>query len=341
MSQLDPRTEQQYWAAHKNAAVVDRSDLGRIAMVGRDCLDLLHRLSTQDLLHVQSGQGTRTVLTSDKGRILDVLTVYRMVDRLILLTSPDRQADTLAWLDRYTFSEDSAASDLTPNTGLLAVLGPKAVDVAERAAGQSVAGLEKYEHVESQIAGVPVTIARAHEPLDGLQVLVHDRERLAEVMEALLTVGAPLGVQRIGPAAYEVLRIEAGIGAYGRELGEQYNPLEAQLRDSISFRKGCYIGQEVIARLDSYQKVQKLQMGLLLPPGEVPSTGTKLIAEGKEVGLVTSATVSPALGRPIALAYVAFKAAKAGMSLALETSPESHAAQVVDLPFTEVAAARS
>lgn len=340
MSHLDPRTERQYWTAHNGAAIVDRSDLGRITMVGRDCLDLLHRLSTQDLLQVQPEQGARTVLTNDKGRILDVLTVYRMADRLVLLTSPDRQADTLAWLDRYTFSEDSAATDLTPATRLIALLGPKAVDVAQRAAGQSLTTLKLYEHVEGRIAGVPVTIARAHEPLDGLHVLVHERERLADIMDALLSAGAASGVQNIGPAAYEVLRIEAGIGAYGRELGEQYNPLEAQLRDTISFRKGCYVGQEVIARLDSYQKVQRLQMGLLLPPGLVPSTGTKLIVEGKEVGLVTSATFSPVLGKPIALAYVAFKAAKAGMSLALETLPEGPVAQVVDLPFTRGATTR-
>jgi len=338
MPHLDTKTERQYWAAHRHAILVDRSDTGRVSMVGRDCLDLLHRLSTQDLLKLQPDEGARTVLTSDKGRIIDVLTVYRFPDRLLLVTSPERQAETLAWLDRYTFSEDATATDVTPSTGLLALLGPKAGAVAEKALGKVLAKRE-FAHIQGEIDGVLVTVARGREPLDGLYIVVHDRSGVPTVSAGLRAAGEEFSLERIGPAAYDVLRIEAGLGIYGREFGEQYNPLEAQLRDCISFHKGCYIGQEVIARLDSYQKVQKLLMGVLLPTGEAPPTGTRLMADGKDAGAITSASVSPLLGRSIGLAYVANKFAQPGMSLYYHSLDGLAAASVVDVPFTVARAA--
>lgn len=335
---MDAKTEKQYWAAHKGLALADRSQVGRVSMVGADCLDLLHRLSTQDLIKLQPGEGARTVLTSDKGRIVDLITVYRLQERLLLLTSPERQQDTMTWLDRYTFSEDSVVLDVTPSTGLLALLGPKAPELLRTAAGADVAHLPKYGHVTATIRSVPVVLARGAEPCEGIQVLVLDGERKAEVRDALIAAGAPLGIEAVGQGAYDILRIEAGLGAYGKEYGEQYNPLEAQLRDSISFHKGCYIGQEVIARLDTYEKVQKLLVGLVLPLGGIPPAGTKLQADGKEAGLITSATFSPALGRPIAIAYVSMKQAKGGTQLSVD-GLDGGTAEVVGLPFTGAIAA--
>ena len=338
MPDLDTKTKQQYWAARRHAGLMEHSHRGLVSMVGRDCLDLLHRLSTQDLLKLQPGEGARTVLASDKGRIIDVLTVYRLADRLLLITSPERQADTLAWLDRYTFSEDSAATDVTASTGLLTLLGPKAVSLAQEVLGKGLAPAGKLGHLQGEIGGVPVTLAHGHEPLSGLYIFVRDHSQLPAVSEALRVAGGALGLERVGPAVYDILRIEAGMGVYGREYGEQYNPLEAQLRDSISFHKGCYIGQEVIARLDSYQKVQKLLMGVLLPSGDVPPAGTRLVADGKDAGAVTSATVSPLLGRPIGLAYIAIKFAQPGTSLQYPSGGGLAAATVVDLPFTSAEA---
>lgn len=335
---MDSKTEQQYWAAKKAVALADRSQVGRISMAGADCLDLLHRLSSQDLLKLQPGQGARTVLTSDKGRIVDLVTVLRLGDRLLLLTSPEQQHDALAWLDRYTFSEDSVATDVTPGTGLLALLGPRAPELLRTVSGLDVTPLPKYSHVAAAIKDVPVVLTRGAEPCDGVQVLVLEKDRVAEVRDALTAAGAPLGIAAVGHGVYDILRIEAGLGVYGKELGEQYNPLEAQLRDSISFHKGCYIGQEVIARLDTYEKVQKLLVGLVLPPGGVSPTGTKLLADRKDVGLVTSATHSPAMGRPIALAYVAMKHTRAGTRLSVE-GLDSDTAEVVDLPFATAATA--
>jgi len=331
MPTLDVATLEQYWAARRAAAVADPSDVGRVEMAGADALDLLHRLSTQDLRGLRAGQGAGTVLTSEKGRIIDLLTVYHLGERLLLLTSPGNQGAVIQWLERYTITEDSRARDVTGETGLLALLGPRAEALAAAATGQSLASLRPFHHVQSVVGAAPVVLARAaQEPGDGYHVVVLRAGDLPGVKGALLEHGEALGARSIGRAAYHVLRVEAGIPAFGPELGEQYNPLEAQLRPYISFAKGCYIGQEVVARLDTYQKVQKLLAGLLLPPGELPPPGTRLRAAGKDTGFVTSSALSPALGRPIALAYVSARHAGPGTRLSLESGAE---AEVAALPF--------
>ena len=132
-----------------------------------------------------------------------------------------------------------------------------------------------------------------------------------------------------------MLRIEAGIPAPGHELTEQWNPLEAELRSAISFTKGCYTGQEVVARLNTYKKVQRTLRGLRLAGDEIPPPGSRLLAAGAEAGLVTSAAFSPALGAPIALAYVALETSAPGTAVEVELEPggRTAAATVLVLPL--------
>ena len=328
------QTEQEYWAAWKGGALIDRSHLGRLEMSGADSLDLLHRLSTQDLGSLEAGQGAATVLTSDKGRIIDLVTVYHLGDRLLLVASPENQDAVARWLDKYTIIEDSTTRDVTSETALLAFFGPGAPRLVEAVAGRSLEELPLYHHVEASVNGVDVRLARAQEPAGGgFHVLLPRRADVDVVHEALREKGEGLGIRLISPEAYEMLRIEAGLWAFGKEMDERYNPLEARMGPFISFDKGCYIGQEVVARLDTYDKVQKHLMGLALPQGQTPPSGAKLQAEGKEAGFVTSSTLTPAFGGPIAMAYVRARHAHPGTRLVLEGSNGPTEAEVVALPF--------
>ena len=334
MAAIESKTALEYGAAWEGIALADRSDLGRVEMTGADSLDLLHRLSTQDLRGLRAGHGAATVLTSGKGRIIDLLTVYHLGDRLLLVTSHDNQHAVARWLEKYTIIEDSSTRDVTPQTALLAFFGPGADRLAERLAGRPLSELSSFHHVGASAGGVEVRLARAREPAGGgFHVLLPDRAGVGPVREALLDAGKDLGIQPIGVAAYEMLRVEAGLPAFGREIDERYNPLEARLRPFISFDKGCYIGQEVVARLDTYHKVQKHLLGVLLPKGELAPPGTRLEAEGTEAGLVTSSTLTPALDRPIAMAYVRTRHARPGARLTLESSTGPAEAVVVELPF--------
>ena len=139
------------------------------------------------------------------------------------------------------------------------------------------------------------------------------------------------GVLTMGEAAWEIWRIEQGIPAWGRELTATVNPLEAGLRFAISFHKGCYIGQEVIARLEHYEKVRRRLMGLYLEE-EIPAGETRLEAEGREVGWLTSSIRSPRWG-PIGLGYVLREYAEPGRSISVRSGERTITARLAMLPF--------
>lgn len=311
--------EQQYWAAKRYAALADLSAWGRLRMTGGDSLDLLHRLSTQDLWHIAPGQGVQTVLASEKGRVVDLLTVYRFPEHLLLTTAPGNQGAVLAWLDKYTISEDSQALDVTSSTAMLALLGPAAAAMLTGVGGGALDGLPLHHHAQAVLGGREVTLARALLPAGGGFIVMCDSDALPAVRGVLLAAGA----MELGTAVYEALRIEAGIPVFGAELGEEHNPLEAGLEECISFSKGCYIGQEVIARLDTYQKVQRRLVALRLSAGPAPASGTPLLHEGAEVGRVTSSAQEPGQDAPVALAYVRTKWAAPGTRVTVgETEAE-------------------
>ena len=316
-----------YEAAKRAAAIADVSERGLLRMVGEDALDLLHRLSTQDLHALQPGEGAATVLTTSKGRILDVIVVQRRSDSLMLHVSPGNQGRVLEWLDTYTILEDSEGGDATGEHGQILVFGPAAGEVVGAASADSaIGGLDLYHHREARLGGAEVTIARAEAPAGGGFHAAMPLGELASARQALIDAGAV----PIDGEAFELLRVEAGLPAFGSELDEQWNPHEAGLERHVSYTKGCYIGQEVIARLDAYDKVQRRLRGLRALDGVPLSAGSRLFAgDGKEAGRVTSAVVSPDFG-PIALGYVRRAYAEPGARLAAAEGPE---VEVAALPF--------
>ena len=314
-----------YHAAKRAAVVADVSDRGLLRMVGEDALDLLHRLSTQDLLTLQPGEGAATVLTTSKGRILDVLVVQRRADSLRLHVSPGNQPRVLEWLDTYTILEDSEASDATGEHGQLLIFGPAAGEVVSAASDPALDGLDLFHHREARLGTAQVAITRAEAPTGGGFHVAAPLGEAESARQALIDAGAV----PVDGDTFEVLRVEAGLPAFGSELDERWNPHEAGLERHISYTKGCYIGQEVIARLDAYDKVQRELRGLRAVGGGVPSVGSKLLMAGKEAGAVTSVADSPDFG-PIALAYVRRAHADPGARL---VTAEGAEVEVAALPF--------
>ena len=317
----------EYQAATTGAALHDVSYMGRLQAVGSDGLDLLNRMSTNNVLDLEPGQGAPTVLTTDRGRILDVVGVINLGDYILLTTSPGLQQSIIDWLDKYTIMEDLTIQDITGDTAMLAVLGPDSSAAVEAATGLNLADQAPYHALSADIAGWPVTLIS--QPLGALPgfALVSSPENAPRVWERLTTLGAcPMGID-----AYEAVRVRYGVPVHGPEMGEPYNPLEAGLIGSIDFAKGCYIGQEVIARLDTYQKVQKRLVSLRFSPEAVPSVGADLRADGKPAGTVTSAVRIPTSEESIGLGYVRTGSARVGARLELGGAGEGWA-EVLDLP---------
>ncbi len=323
----------EYEAARQAVAVRDRSPVGRVQVTGADRIDFFHRMSTNDMRNLKPGMGLANILTSSIGRIIDYIVLYVEPESLLMLTSPQNREKDVHWLRSYIFFRDKVKlQDVTAETGLLTIYGPHSEPLLRAAFGAQPFGeLPMYHYLTVQLDGQEIRIARA-EGLNGPAFnLLSAAEVLPQVWDQLFAVGTEHGLQPFGELAYEVLRIEAGVSEAGHELAEEINPHEARLLHAVSFNKGCYIGQEVIARLDTYHKVQKYLVGLL-PEGPL-APGMRLEVNGKDVGWVTSVVDSPALGRPIALGYVRTAHAEPGQRVAAVEDGQCIEVQVTQLPF--------
>ena len=309
------------------ALTVHRTNYGCLKATGDDALDLLNRLSTNRVDHLEPGSWAPTVLTSDRGRIVDLLCVVHAGECVYLLTSPGQQQPVIEWLDKYTIMEDLEVEDASGSTAVIALAGTGASGALSLPEEEPdyLPGLT-YPAPTVNVGGVEaIAVGR---PLGELpcRLLIVPANNAEAITSALSTAGA----ETLGEDDWETLRVSSGEPAFGSEMGEPYNPLEAGLIGVIDFTKGCYIGQEVIARLDSYDKVQKYVAVLRFSEGSEATLGASLAHEGRTVGAVTSLYRTPA-GELRGLGFVRTAAAHPGQTLELE-SPATGIATVEATP---------
>ena len=290
--------EREYAAAQMGCVMIDAAAWGRLRFTGKDRLDFLHRMSTNDLLKLQPGQGAATVFTTPIARIIDRTMIYAREADLLMLTSRGNQGRVYQWLRKYIFFNDEVQiKDVTDETAMLSVYGKTADQVMQQVSGADVSALPLHHWRTVRIAEIDVMIARADPVAGGGFHLIGEKSALPQVWQALVSIG----VVPIGEETYQVLRIEAGRPEFGHELGDEYIPLETNLWADVSFTKGCYTGQEIIARMESRQRLAKQLLGLRFE-AEVTLPAT-LVSGEHDAGLVTSVAHSPALGW-IGLGYV-------------------------------------
>jgi len=337
MPRVYENIKMEYLAAKGTVAVIDRSQHGRLLVSGPKRFDLLNRLTTNDLRQIGPGQGSHTVLLTDKGRIIDDLKLYARQDDYYLVTAPGNQQAVKEHVEKLRFRDDVTLTDVTGATAMICLYGPQSAHLLEGVAHtHQVAALAPHHHAEVVFDGAKLLAAKTTEIGGTGYALIVDAASAERVWRALLTRGEAYGTSPMGEEAYEMVRIEFGVARFGRELTGEYNPLEARLDDAISWTKGCYIGQEVIARLDSRQKVSKLLVGLWLEPGPVPETGSAIedpARPGLRIGTLTSVAPSLDHRRVIGLAYVRNDLSAAGTGLVVASEDDRVGAVVSELPF--------
>jgi folate-binding protein YgfZ len=291
----------EYAAAMRGCALADLSMYGRIEVTGRDRLDLLHRLSTNDIAGARNGEVRSTVFLTDKGRIVDRALLLVREDSLLMITSPGAEHPLIAWLGKYTITEDINLSRVRDSTAMFCILGPALDSFAYQLDG-SLPRENGWTLWPAGGAGAMLTVRREARQRYALMTL--SGEQSAGAWNALLRAGERAGCRPIGSIAFEAYRISRGIAARPGELSEQRNPYDAGLREDISFTKGCYIGQEVVARLDTYQKVRKGLAGIVFGETAPGIPGQALMKGGEEVGELTSALSDRVMGKFLGLAVV-------------------------------------
>ncbi|MBE9111100.1 folate-binding protein YgfZ [Nodosilinea sp. LEGE 07298] len=309
-------------AVSTGAALVDRSHWGVIQMTGGDRLRFIHNQTTNAFTQRQPGEGCDTVFVTSTARTIDLATVYVTEESLLLITSPGQDQRLINWMDRYIFPADQVSlTNLTQDMAVFSLIGPGSADTLKQLSIEIGTDCFYGDHQSVSLHNLPVRLAVGSGlGLPGYTLLV--AAEAADQVWQLITDAAAVPV---GEALWQQLRVQQGRPAPNHELTEDYNPLEAGLWQAISFEKGCYIGQETIARLNTYQGVKQQLWGIRL--GGTAQPGESILVGDEKVGLLTS--VVEASHGPMGLGYIRTKAGGAG----LEVTVGEVKGVVVDVPF--------
>ena len=327
----DPGGE--YTAARTGLGLVDMSFRGLIELTGRDRLRWLNGQISNDVKDLKAGEGKLAAVLNVKGHILADLAVYGLPDGVWIDLNRDRAQLVRDTFDRYIVADDVVAENASDRYVHLMVVGREAQRFLAEAAGEVGKDLLAWRHAEERLFDVPARIiATRWLGMTGYDLIV-PTEVAGRFWGALVSFGSDRGLHPVGMLALNRLRVEAGWPWYGVDFDESNLLMESLTSDYVSFTKGCYIGQEVVIRVEHQGHLNKKLTGLLVSGEIVPSATAQILSGERKVGTVTSAIFSPALDRVIALGYVRRESWDPGTRLRLVSGDQCLAAEVTSLPF--------
>jgi folate-binding protein YgfZ len=319
--------EGEYLAFRQAAGVFRPPSVTQVEITGSQRAEFLNRLSTNKLDRIQAGEGCETFLADSNGRILFYVFVYAGAESLVLHTAAGLGPSLCSHLDHYLIREDVQLHDRSLQWGELILAGPQAAGIVERLTAASLPGGDAaMTNFRAEWNGRPLMIRRMQER--GFQnfAICAATADISPLWQALRHLGAAA----CGMRALEAIRIEEGFPVIGIDIIDKTLPQEVGRNDkTISLTKGCYLGQEIVARVDSRGAVNKVLSGIRFQTTEVPASGGELTCGGQPAGQITSAAFSPSFGASVALAYVRRQYHDPGTVLDSAWGP----ATVVELPM--------
>jgi folate-binding protein YgfZ len=324
-----------YRAATDAVGVIERNDRGWIAVDGADRAAWLHNLVTSEVKNLAPGQGNYAFTLNLKGRILFDLNLLADEDRIWLDLSRDQVGAALTHFDHYLIAEDVTLDDRTAASVRFGIIGPRCAALCASIGHDGLPDMAQLQSTRVRINGVEAMLIR-HDfaGLTGAELITQSPTDGASLRTALRIAGKPLNLAEVSTEALDVLRIEAGIPWFGRDIDDTILPAETgQTQRAVSFHKGCYLGQEVVERMRSRGALARQLVGLQAHDGPLPSTGSALRVGEEDVGRLTSVCRSPAVGTGIGLGYVRTAQATPGTEVTWNVDGAPVTATVAALPF--------
>jgi len=287
---------------------------------GHDALDLLHRLSTNAIVDMRIGEARETILTTEKGRIVDLILLSLFHDGLFALCSAGRGRAVVEWVKKFIITDDVTVEPPIPWNTITCLFGPHSISTINDAFGISLVRNGCAVDARRDMRLISVENAR------GTRVVI------------LGASGAPASILHeidadpVSSEQTELLRILLGMPRGPNELNDQFNPYDVGLQDLISFTKGCYVGQEVIARIDSYNKVRRGLVGVELLDGHIVLQPAAITDEGGEIGRLTSSATDNGLTRSFGLGVVNLEGVSAGHPVNVLSDRAVVPGRIVKLP---------
>ena len=320
---------------YNGVGLVDLSANGIIELRGKDVLDFLNRISTNSLKDLPKEGIGKTIFTTEKGRIIDTATVLNFDDYQILICSDVNKMKIKNWIEKYIISDDVKVTDTPGKYILFQLVGPQADSFITLICGNYVNIIQANKFKVINGEGMMFFTAKfIDEKGNPLYWVLADIQNGQKLISYLNTNQGIFDFNFIGEEAWNSYRVEQGIPAAPNEINDQYNPHEVNLLDRVSFTKGCYIGQEVIARLDTYDKVQKKLFGIIFPiPVETNEQFLLYNDDDLEVGSVTSAAYSYKFKKYLGLGVIRKAYLLEGAQLKARNATKSMTVSLQNIPF--------
>ncbi len=297
-------------AVRTAAGLFDLGHMGQVDVTGPDALEFLQYTTTNDIGRLAEGQAIYALLPNDTGGVVDDIIVYRQPaghdGYMVVVNAANTDKDVAWWQELRTRRSglDVTIRDISDQLGMIAIQGPKAVDIVNSVSSSPVDDIAYFSWTEGEVAGVPCRIARTgYTGEDGFEFYAAN-ERIGELWDGLLEAGQSHGIAPIGLGARDTLRLEARMPLYGQELSDDISPYEAGLGWAVSLTKGDFVGRDAMAEVKAAGARRRAIGFTTTGRSGAPRTHCEVQVDGQTVGEVTSGTYSPTLGKNIGLALI-------------------------------------
>lgn len=333
---------EEHQAVRNSAGVFDVSHMGEFILKGEHALDLIQRVTTNDASKLKNGQAQYSTLTNENGGIVDDLLVYCIEENnvyMLVVNAANIDKDW-NWIAQHNTRPDGPGEaaemhNISDKTALLAIQGPKATAILQPLTDVDILNLKYYTFVKGKFAGVDNVLisATGYTGAGGVEIYFEDKDDAADkIWTAIFAEGAPKGLKPIGLAARDTLRLEMGYCLYGNDLDDVTTPLEAGLGWVTKFTKD-FTAKDILQRQKT-EGVKRRLVGFELTDKGIPRHGYEIVDDaGNHIGIVTSGTQSPTLGKAIGLGYVQTDKAGLGSNIFIKVRDKQLAATVVKMPF--------
>ncbi len=324
----------EHMAVRERAGLFDVSHMGEIEIAGKDALAAVQRISCNDAAKLEVGQAQYSGLMSAQGTFVDDLLVYRLAPQhfLLVVNASHTALDYAHIAEEIATAGDAVAVDASSRYALIAVQGPRAIDVVQPLTGVDLASLKYYWFAHGEVAGVRGTISRTgYTGEDGVEIFLPPQQA-DRVWLALLQEGASFDVVPCGLGARDTLRLEASMRLHGQDIDDTTTPLEAGLGWIVAWNKGDVLGADVLRRQKA-EGVARTLVGFEMRDRAIARHGYDVHVAGAKAGVVTSGTQTPFLKKAIGMAYVPSAHAGPGTSLDIDVRGRRKRAEIVPMPF--------
>ena len=322
---------EEHHAVRRAAGLFDIAHMGRLRFTGPDSVKFLDHLLTNDVASLKPGQVRYSLVCNEAGGVLDDVLVTKFDGWHLLVVNASNRLKIVDWIEKHRAGFDVKVEDLSAEWSMLALQGPRSVELLSPLVNADIASMKYYFGCEADVLGARGIITRTgYTGEDGFEVIT-PREQGIELWETLIERGALIGLQPCGLGCRDTLRLEAAMPLYGHELSETIDPISAGLSFAVKPQAKEFIGKSAL--LSKPQPPAKKRVGLLLAGRRIAREGTQVLAGQIDIGEVTSGTFSPTLEKSIAMAYVEREAAILGANVELEVRGQCERATIVELPF--------